>query len=367
MKELKLLHAADLHLDSAFEALSPEAAEERRAEQRELLFRIEDLAEKRGVAAVLLSGDIFDNETVRSETARDFNSSLGALSCPVIIAPGNHDPYTPHSMWETMRIPENVYIFKSAGISAAEFQGIPARFWGAAFTNSFSHPLLNGFSRGEKTDELADVLVIHGDTAAGAGDYNPISREALVKCGMDYAALGHIHARTPLMTAGGTAYAYPGCTEGRGFDETGEKGLLIVTLSDAGVRTEFVPLGGVRYEILRVDVGGKDVSAAVCEAVSGLTENDCCRLVLAGECSAQPDLGLVRKALEGRFRELQLRDETTPKRELWPLRNKDTLSGVLLDKLYTIYTAADNDAERRRAELAARYGLAAVENGGEPL
>jgi len=367
MRKLTLLHAADLHLDSPFESLSPEQAAERRAGQRELLFALEELAEKRGVSAVLLSGDIFEGNSIKTETERDFNSALGALRCPVLIAPGNHDPYAAHSVWETMRLPDNVYIFKNAEIEYAEFAGVPARFWGAGFQNTFCGPLLRGFAAPEKSDDIPDILVLHGDTGAGASDYCPISREDLIRCGMDYAALGHIHARTPLMRAGETAFAYPGCTEGRGYDETGEKGALLVTLSDDGVSAEFVPLGGVRYEIITVDVGGKDAMNAISDAVAALTVNDCCRLILTGACAEPPDIGSLRKSLEGRFRELQLRDETVLKREVWALRGQDTLSGVYLDRLYIMYESAASGKERRKIELAAQYGLSAIENGGELL
>ncbi len=367
MKELKLLHAADLHLDSPFDALSPEQAAERRAGQRELLFRISDAAEKRGVSAVLLSGDVFEGAAVLPETVRDFNSSLGALTCPVLIAPGNHDPYSAHSMWETMRLPENVYIFKNAAPEPMRFPGVNARFWGAGFQNTFSPPLLRGFTPGERSEDKFDILVLHGDTGTSAADYNPISREDLVKCGMDYVALGHIHARTPLLQVGRTSYAYPGCAEGRGFDETGEKGALLVTLADERVTAEFIPLGGVRYEILSVDISGKDPLEAALSASANLTKNDCCRLVLTGECEEQPDLAALRRELEGRFRELQLRDETIKVRDIWEKRGQNTLGGVYTDKLYALHEAARDDKERRVVALAARYGLSALEDGGDLL
>ncbi|PKM74379.1 MAG: DNA repair exonuclease [Firmicutes bacterium HGW-Firmicutes-16] len=365
MRELKLLHAADLHLDSAFESLSPEQAAERRQGQRELLFSIEEIAEKRGVDVVLLSGDVFEGNSVKSETQRDIGSSLGALPCPVMIAPGNHDPYSTHSVWETLRLPENVYVFKNAEIKCVEIKGIPARFWGAGFQNTFSPPLLRGFSAPEKTDEIPDVMVIHGDTGVGASDYNPISRDDLIKSGMDYVALGHIHARTPVLRAGKTAYAYPGCAEGRGYDETGEKGALLVTISDNGVKAEFVPLGGVRYEIISVDIGGKEAFAAITDATSELSANDCCRLILTGECETPPDVNVLRKSLEGKFRELQLRDETVLKRDVWAQRGQDTLTGVFLDRLYIMYESAKSDKELEKISLAAKYGLSAIENGGE--
>ena len=365
MRELKLLHAADLHLDSAFESLSPEQAADRRQGQRELLFSLEEVAEKRGVDAILLSGDVFEGNSIKSETQRDIGSSLGALSCPVLIAPGNHDPYSVHSIWETLRLPDNVFVFKNAELEYVEIKGISARFWGAGFKNTFSPPLLRGFSVPEKTDDIPDIMVIHGDTSVGASDYNPISRDDLIRCGMDYVALGHIHARTPIMRAGKTAYAYPGCAEGRGFDELGEKGALLVTISDKGISSEFVPLGGVRYEIISVCIGGKDAYEAVLAATNELSSNDCVRLILTGECEMPPDLNALRKSLEGKFRELQLRDETVMKRDIWAQKGQNTLTGVFLERLYIMYEAATNDKEREKVALAARYGLSAIENGGD--
>ncbi|MFB0921176.1 MAG: metallophosphoesterase [Oscillospiraceae bacterium] len=365
MRELKLLHAADLHLDSAFESLSPEQAAERRQGQRELLFSIEEIAEKRGVDAILLSGDVFEGSSAKSETQRDIGSSLGAISCPVLIAPGNHDPYSVGSVWKTLRLPENVFVFKNAEFECVEIKGVPGRFWGAGFQNTFSPPLLREFSAPEKTDDIPDIMVIHGDTGVGASEYNPISRDDLIKSGMDYVALGHIHTRTPVLRAGKTAYAYPGCAEGRGFDELGEKGALLVTISDSGVKAEFAPLGGVRYEIISVNIGGKDAYEAALDATGELTKNDCVRLILTGECETPPDLNALRKSLEENFRELQLRDETVMKRDIWAQRGQDTLTGVFLDRLYIMYEAAKNGSERERVELAAKYGLSAIENGGE--
>ena len=365
MKEIKLLHAADLHLDSAFESLSPEASAERRNGQRKILFKIAEIAEERGVNAVLLCGDVFDGNSIERETARDFCRALGVLSCPVLVAPGNHDPYTVSSVWETLPLPENIYVFKNPEIERALFPGVPIKFWGAGFQNTHCDSLLRDFSAPERHDDVPYIMLLHGDTGAAAADYNPISRDDLIKCGMDYVALGHIHARSQLQKAGETAFAYPGCTEGRGYDETGKKGVLIVTISDNKVSEEFVPLGGVRYEIISVDVSAGNILQDVQEAVYGLSENDCCRLILTGECLELPDVIQLRKKLDGRFRELQIRDETTKKRDVWTLRGQNTLSGVYIDKLYIMYKAASSDNEREKIELAARYGLSAIENGGE--
>ena len=92
---VKLLHAADLHLDSAFSALPPEKAVQRRAEQRLVLERLTALSE--GCAAVLLAGDLFDSARVYRDTLEALRAALAACRCPVFIAPGNHDALLPGS------------------------------------------------------------------------------------------------------------------------------------------------------------------------------------------------------------------------------------------------------------------------------
>lgn len=365
MRELKLLCAADLHLDSRFEALPEETAKKRREGQRTLLFKIAELAERHGAQAILLSGDVFESGAVSTDTQAAFIKAFGAVNMPVFVSPGNHDPYSSSSVWARMHLPENIYVFKSEKIECVGLDDLNLRIWGAGFENSFCRPVLENFNKPGKTDGVFDVMVLHGDVCAGKSDYNPITRRQLEDSGMDYVALGHIHTRSGLERAGETIFAYPGCTEGRGYDETGVKGAYLVTVSETGVKAELLPLGGVRYEIITVDVSGGDVLEAVKAATLELSDNDYCRIILKGECEELPDATALRKALAGRFAELQLRDETVEKRDVWAQTGHDSLAGVFLAKLRREYDAAVSEEERRLVELAAHYGLAAIESGCE--
>ena len=53
---MRILHAADLHLDSAFAALGAEKARQRRRESREVLTALAELARQEQVDLVLLAG-----------------------------------------------------------------------------------------------------------------------------------------------------------------------------------------------------------------------------------------------------------------------------------------------------------------------
>ena len=99
---VKIVHAADFHLDSAFGALSAEQARQRRRESRELLTRLSNYVNQNGVDLVLLAGDLFDSDTTYRETLEALSEALGAMQARVFIAPGNHDPYSAKSPYATL-------------------------------------------------------------------------------------------------------------------------------------------------------------------------------------------------------------------------------------------------------------------------
>lgn len=361
MKKLRLLHAADLHLDSPFEGLEQDKAVLRRKEQRLLLDRIAALANDRQVDLVLLSGDLMDSDSAYMETSEGLVKALGSISAPVFIAPGNHDAYSARSPYAKLKWPENVHIFTHPHIECVPLPDKNVRVWGAGFTGSDCPGMLTGFEA-EKEPELLDVMCIHGEVGAGASVYDPISQDDIARSGMDYIALGHIHKQSGLCRAGDSFYAWPGCPEGRGFDETGDRFVYIVELYQGKCDIQPVSVAARRYEILEVDVSdGGDVAAKL----PANTQNDIYRLILTGETDEAPDLGAVRRAAEDRFFALQLRDMTRLRRDVWEKSGEDTLRGLFLKKLREVYDSAKTDDEREKVQQAARWGLAALDNREE--
>ena len=106
---VRVLHAYDWHLDSAYGALSPEQARQRRAESRALVRELVDYANDHGVQLLLLPGDLLDSDAVYAQTAEELSAALSAFRGAVFIAPGNHDYYTSGSPYATTLWPENVH------------------------------------------------------------------------------------------------------------------------------------------------------------------------------------------------------------------------------------------------------------------
>ena len=363
---IRVLHAADLHLDSPFQALSREKALQRRSEQRALLSRIADAAREYRADIAVFSGDLFDSEDIFSDTGQMLVQTLSSMEIPVFIAPGNHDWYGPRSVWTRLPLGENVHLFKEPEITCAELPSLGVRVWGTAFTGRYRTPPLMDFEAAKDGDTV-DILAVHGEVGNPASVYGAITEEQLARSGMDYAALGHIHSFSGLRRAGDTFYAWPGCPEGRGFDETGQKGVILAELAPGECHIEFLPIPGRRYEILRVDLTDEaNASDAVLRRLSPDSGKNILRVVLTGQTDVPPDAAALRQLLESRTFAAELRDETVPRRDIWSERGTDSLRGLFLSYLWEKRESTPGAAGREKIDRAAVYGLAAMENSDEP-
>lgn len=352
---IRILHAADLHLDSPFAALSPRKAAQRRQEQREVLTRLIRECDERNCDLLLLAGDLFDSDQLYRETAELLIERLGTCRAKVFIAPGNHDFFSASSPYSSLSWPENVRIFRSERIEAVRLEEPAVTVYGAAFTAPHAQPLLRGFRA--EADGRPAVMVVHGELSERQGMYNAISEKDAADSGLDYLALGHIHEDN-LRRIGRTTVGNPGCAIGRGFDEPGEKGAFYLELENGVCRAQAVPLGAKQYRIIRAQIDG-DLTVSVDAALPKERKDWILRLILTGTCPA-PDLNALQAALEPRFDTLELIDRTQPPKELWAGEHEDSLKGLFLRRLHEIYDGADEN-DRQTAALAARIGASLME------
>ena len=362
---LRVIHGADFHLDSPFSGLPPRQAAQRRQEQRELLDRLARLASERQAHLVLLSGDLLDGRQTYRETAQALAQALGSIPCPVLVAPGNHDFWSSKSLYAALDWPENVHIFSAGHMEPVEFPALECTVWGCAFTASHREDdPLAGF-RAQAPQGWVKLAAVHGEVD-GRGDYAPIARQSISHSGLDYLALGHIHQCSGLQREGDAFWAYPGCPEGRGFDETGEKGVLYLEVQPGSCTAQFVPLCRRRYEILEADLtGAEDPLSALEGLLPPTAAQDVYRLVLTGERRGEGlDLARLTQALSPRCWALTIQDRTRAGRAVWERMEEDSLTGLFLRSMAARCQAQpDNEILRQ----AVRFGLAALENGEDPV
>lgn len=346
---LKVLHSADWHLDSPFAGFTPEQRDFLRAQQRLIPGAVMDLAKQEQCDLILLSGDIFDGPA-SPETVEEVRKSLASCGIRVLIAPGNHDFCAMGSVWTDYEWPDNVYVFKK-GMKSLVLKDLDCRIYGAAFTSMDCPAVLEGF-RAEGSERYR-IALLHGDPVQKNSPYNPVTVAQVRGSGLTYLALGHVHT-AGAFRAGKTYCAWPGCPMGRGWDETGEKGVCIVTL-DEQVDIRPVSLNLVRFLQMKIVVGD-DAAAALEAALPGAGSSDFYRIDLVG--CAEVNVQSLRERFAA-FPNLELRDRTEPPMDIWGDAGEDTLEGVYFRMLRKQMELDPDNEERirRAAEISRRLLL----------
>jgi exonuclease SbcD len=255
---VKLLHAADLHVDSPLRGLAAyEGApvEDLRTACRRALENLVDLARSEAVDAVLLAGDIYDGNWRDYQTGLFFGRQMSLLreaAIPVFLVSGNHDAQ--NVMTRDLRLPEGVHVLETAVPQTIRDERIGLAVHG------------QGFARRDITENLAlsyptphadlfNVGLLHTalNGREGHDHYAPCTVEQLAAKGYDYWALGHVHHREEVSRD--PWIVFPGNIQGRHARETGSKGCTLVTVDDLRI-TSVVhrELDVARWEHLEVDV-----------------------------------------------------------------------------------------------------------------
>lgn len=342
---IKILHSADWHLDSPLQGHTPEQTNYLRQALLALPGKIAALCRTHGCDLLLLSGDLFDGRC-SEESYRAVYDALEDAAVPVFISPGNHDPLGSNSPWQTRLWPTNVHIFTKNQPDSVAVPHLDCRVYGAGFTGMDCPGLLEGF-RAQQLERYA-IGVFHGDPTQVSSPYCPITAQQVQQSQLDYLALGHIH-KSGTFRQGDTLCAWPGCPMGRGYDESGEKGVLLVTIEKAA-QAQFLPLDNPRFHDMEVTCTD-DPKQALAGALPAVGNSDFYRITFTGE-SAGIDTQALLQSLP-QFPNLVLRDRTCAPVDIWGSADEDTFEGMYFKLLKDAMDTGDSQTQKN-AILAAK-------------
>ena len=301
---MKIIHTADLHLGSALDSRFPDAiARQRRAEVLATFGRIIEIARESGAGAILISGDLFDSDRPFKRDKQYFFSAVRANpDIEFFYLRGNHDVRESYDE----QLP-NLHTFSDKPTS---YDIGEATVTGIELTAGNCESLYTSLSF---DPDRKNILMLHGQIADKAGE-GLIDPKRLRARGIDYIALGHIHSHSVLLLDSRTVLAYPGCPEGRGFDECGEKGVLLLD-TDCPGEVKFIRTARRVIHSVRVDLSGaRDVYEAqgLVRSAARIPAEDLLRAELYGECGF--DTTGIERALSdmllGEYYFLSVKDRT---------------------------------------------------------
>ena len=312
---MKIMHSADLHLSSKMEtSLSPEQARERRRELMSTFFRMTEYAKSNNIPAFIISGDIFDSVSAPKKVVNDFISCIAACpSTDFFCICGNHD----RECFEKARslLPQNLMIFSKEWKS---YKRQNVTFTGRDVLDPEMYEEL------QLDASCFNIVILHG-TALSSSDANDtnerdsISLARLKNKNIDYLALGHLHSFSLRALDERGLLCYPGCPEGRGFDECGPKGFILLD-TDAGKEeaVSFVPICQRQLHEVNVDIDQNDLYLAdfekkINEALKDIPSTDMVKVTLRGYTAseAEKDIGALCHRLNEKFYFARIKDLTS--------------------------------------------------------
>ena len=254
---MKIVHAADLHIDSPLRGLDRyEGApvESLRGATRRALENLVALCIEERADVLLLAGDVFDGTWKDYSTGLFFAAQMARLreaKVPVVIVRGNHDAAS--SVVKALRLPENVHELSSRKPVTHELRDAGIAIHGQSFPSRVTTEDLAA-KYPDRVPGVFNIGLLHTsiDGREGHEPYAPTSIETMRSKGYDYWALGHVHARE--IVSSDPYIVYPGNIQGRHARETGPKGASVVTVEDNVVQNiEHRALDVVRWEVVTVD------------------------------------------------------------------------------------------------------------------
>ncbi len=293
---MKIIHTSDIHLDSPLTTrLSAIESRARRNEITETFRKIIDEAVKINAEAIIISGDLFDTERANMKTVATILEAIEAAeSVSFFYLSGNHEKNLLISSGQKM--PQNLFVFgeewtyfKIGGVTVAGRSKISADMFGSLTLN----------------EDETNILVLHGILADKSDDGEKIGKRELEKLPVDYLALGHYHSFSETKVSSRSTAVYSGTPEGRGFDEAGDKGYVLLDIEGGEVNYEFKKIAKRTLHIKEVDISSAvreiDIEDFVGEAIADISALDLVRVVLVGEHASS--LSRDTDALEKRFSE----------------------------------------------------------------
>ena len=349
-KVMKIIHAADLHLGSRLVSKFPaDITEQRRAEVRNAFKRLVDYAEQNGVAAILLAGDVFDSDRPFKKDKELFYAVIAAHpQIQFYYLRGNHDVDTAADITY-----DNLHCFgsqwQSYQLDGVVITGLEMNGHNATALYSSLH----------LASDTVNVVMLHGETSDGVGN-GKINLKKLAGKNIDYLALGHIHKPNSGRVDERGVYVYPGCLEGRGFDEMGEHGFVLLNIERGKVRHEFVPFASRTIIEHTVDITGCANAYAAYKRITeqvDFARRDLYRINVTGEIDFDTeDLAKeLQEYLSNACYFVDVKDQTKRRVDLATYAKDLSLRGEFVRTVMTDSSLSETDRQRIIA-----YGLRAL-------
>ena len=349
---MKILHTSDIHLDSPLTTrLSADKIKSRKKELLSSFRRSVMLAVERGASGMIISGDLFDSEKASRATLESTLSIIAdAPTVNFFYIFGNHE--RDMLIRSGLELPKNLKLFDD-GWSYYRFSNVVIAGRCTTEKGMFDTLVLEEGKR--------NIVILHGELADKSDVGGRIGRSEAARLPIDYIALGHYHSYSQERLSDRCTAVYCGTPEGRGFDETGEKGVVMLNVDPYEITHSFIKTCERSLHIIPVDVSPLSnqylVEKEIENATRGIPTGDIVRVVLTGErnIEAELDTDSISTRFMHRHYYFECKDETSIRISPDAFINDKTLKGEFIRGVF-----ADEELSDEQKQKIVLMGLRAL-------
>jgi DNA repair exonuclease SbcCD nuclease subunit len=243
---MKFIHTADWQLGLKLRYVTGDSGAEARLRRFDAVRRIAEIAKDRKVHAVLVAGDVFDDNAVGNDTIQAASDALKTFApIPVILLPGNHDPASANSALRRLDGLAHVIIADSADPIAV---GDAAAVFPCPLTQRHESTDPTTVLEERGGDRRIRIALAHGglvEFSENTETPNKIDFQRVLDHGFDYLALGDWHGTLNF----GDRVWYSGTHEPTRFKEKDPGNILLVDIAETGAKpaVEKIPVAYNRW------------------------------------------------------------------------------------------------------------------------
>ncbi len=223
--------------------------------------RIVDYAIDNNLDAMLLSGDIVDEENKYFEAGKALATGCQKLekhNIPVCMVAGNHDFDVLPEIIKTHNF-SNVHLLGANGtweLKTLNTQNGDIQIAGWSFPATYvPYNPLTKFSLENNNPDIPAIGLLHADFSALTSQYAPVQEKDFLNKNMDAWVLGHIH-KPALLSDSACKILYPGSPHAMSAKETGKHGPVLLTIHDKNnIQHQWLDFSPVRYESCSINTG----------------------------------------------------------------------------------------------------------------
>lgn len=336
---MKILHTSDLHIGAPLTSrLTPAKAQTRRRELLSVFDKLIDEARRHKAKAIIIAGDLFDDKRVtESVKQRILDSAQRAADITFIYTPGNHEGDT----LAGEALPHNFKLLSGEGWSYLRIEDATFAARRAVGTGMFDDL--------EAPKSEVCIAILHGELRNYARD--AISPKEAADRGIDYLALGHYHKYSETKIDEKTVAVYSGAPCGRGFDETGKLGYVIIDTDTKPISHSFFTLENRFIYEKEVGIRGAlrtfEIERLISDACRDVRDCDILRVVLTGmrPIDFKPDISSLFELFSKKFWHFEIKDKTRAEIDVDKVKYDKTLKGEFIRLVLADESLSDTDKE----------------------